>query len=62
MLVINHIYELPFGSGRAYLNSGAMSKIVGGWGISGTWVVYTGQWFAASLGTPDHLNRADGRR
>ncbi len=52
MVVINHVYELPFGPGRSYVNAGPASKIIGGWIISGTWVMYTGQWFAAALGTP----------
>ena len=52
MVVINHVYDLPFGRGRSYVSSGAMSKIIGGWSISGTWVMYTGQWFAASLRSP----------
>jgi hypothetical protein len=52
MVVINHVYELPFGAGRTYVNSGPFSKIVGGWNVSGTWTMYTGQWFAASLGSP----------
>jgi hypothetical protein len=52
MVVINHVYELPFGPGSSYLNSGPMSKIAGGWIVSGTWVMYAGQWFAASLGSP----------
>jgi hypothetical protein len=52
MVVINHVYDLPFGRGRSYMTSGLMSAIVGGWSVSGTWVMYTGQWFAASLGSP----------
>ena len=52
MVVINHEYDLPFGPGRSYVTSGFMSKLVGGWNISGTWTMYTGQWFAPALGTP----------
>ena len=52
MVVVNHIYELPFGAGRSYLTSGPMSKILGGWTLTGTWVWYTGQWFTPTLGTP----------
>ena len=52
MVVVNHVYDLPFGPGRSYVNSGPMSRIIGGWSVSGTWVMYTGQWFAAALGSP----------
>jgi hypothetical protein len=52
MVVINHVYELPFGSGRTYLSQGFLGKVVGGWNLSGTWIMYTGQWFAASLASP----------
>jgi len=52
MVVINHIYDLPFGPGRSYVTSGFLSRIIGHWSVSGTWVMYTGQWFAASLGSP----------
>jgi Carboxypeptidase regulatory-like domain/TonB dependent receptor len=41
----NSIYELPFGSGRKWLNSsGLLDAIVGGWQVSGT--------FAWSSGSP----------
>ncbi len=42
MLVINHLYELPFGAGRSFANHGVMSRIVGGWDISGIWTMYSG--------------------
>jgi hypothetical protein len=52
MLAINHEYDLPFGHGRSYATSGPLSYIVGGWSVSGVWIIYSGQWFAASLATP----------
>ncbi len=42
MLIITHVYELPFGAGRPFLNRGAISQIVGGWDLSGLWSVFTG--------------------
>jgi hypothetical protein len=42
MLIVTHVYELPFGAGRQFVNHGAMSYIVGGWDLSGLWTVYTG--------------------
>src|ERR1700675_4097143 len=40
-------YELPFGRGKRYLNSGqAMDALVGGWRISGTFVAQSGNPFS----------------
>jgi len=42
-LVINSVYQLPFGPGRAYLNdSGLAGKVLGGWDVSGISVWHTG--------------------
>lgn len=49
MVVINHVYELPFGNGRQYLGKGLISHIVGNWDISGVWTMYTGGHFGPSL-------------
>jgi hypothetical protein len=35
MLVINHIYELPFGAEKRYLKSGAGRWLLGGWQLNG---------------------------
>jgi hypothetical protein len=34
-LVLNYIYELPFGQGKAWANSGWISRILGNWQLSG---------------------------
>jgi hypothetical protein len=39
----NWIYQLPFGPGRQFLNTGAASKILGGWELSGIWTARTGR-------------------
>ncbi len=39
----NWIYQLPLGPGMRYLNSGAASKIFGGWEMSGIWTMRTGR-------------------
>jgi len=49
ILVINHVYQVPFGVGRQFVNSGVMAYIIGNWDISGVWTVYTGQWASPSL-------------
>jgi hypothetical protein len=51
-LVINHVYQLPFGAGRQYVSTGVMSHILGNWDLSGVWTFYTGQWTSPSLSAP----------
>jgi hypothetical protein len=47
----NGLYQLPFGSGQKYLNSGgAMDYLVGGWSLSATWAAQTGIPFTVSTG------------
>jgi len=37
------IYQLPFGKGRKFLNTGALvDETIGGWQLSGTWQISTG--------------------
>ena len=48
MVVINHVYELPFGNGRQYVTDGSLSHIIGNWNVSGVWTMYTGSWFSPS--------------
>lgn len=40
---VNWIYELPFGRGKPHLNTGAASKIFGGWETSGIYTARTGR-------------------
>jgi len=43
-MTLNSVYQLPFGPGRPYMNSGsAASKILGGWQLSGIFTANTGQ-------------------
>lgn len=39
----NWIYQLPLGPGQRFLNTGAASKILGGWEVSGIWTARTGR-------------------
>ena len=39
---IGWVYELPFGKGKPYANSGVLSHIVGGWSVNGIMAAYTG--------------------
>src|SRR5207247_11333130 len=38
----NFIYDLPFGPGKAFLNSGPTSKLFGGWSLCGMVTARTG--------------------
>ena len=50
-IVFSYIYELPFGSGRKFLNTGgALNKIVGGWQLSGVTFFQSGFPFSVSTG------------
>ncbi len=51
MLVINHVYQLPFGAGQKYLSTGFLGGVFGGWRLSGVWSIYSGQPFSPSLAT-----------
>jgi carboxypeptidase family protein/TonB-dependent receptor-like protein len=42
---MSYIYELPFGSGKKWANSGTSSKILGGWQTSGIFSSVAGQPF-----------------
>jgi hypothetical protein len=41
-LVVNSVYDLPFGKGKPYLTSGFASTVLGGWEVSGIGVWHTG--------------------
>jgi hypothetical protein len=38
----SYVYELPFGRGKSWLNSGVSAVLLGGWRLSGTHYYYTG--------------------
>jgi|CZLA01.1.fsa_nt_gi hypothetical protein len=41
-LVVNYAWELPFGRGRKYLNSGIGDEVLGGWQLSGITTLQSG--------------------
>ncbi|MDX2182031.1 MAG: TonB-dependent receptor [Bryobacteraceae bacterium] len=47
--VLNHVYELPFGAGRRFMNKGWLSHVVGPWNVNGIWSMSTGEHFTATL-------------
>jgi hypothetical protein len=55
----NVIYELPFGKGRRFLNSGGIANTVfGGWEISSVYSGYTGQFLTPTWTGPDPTGTA----
>ena len=64
VLQVGWVYELPVGKGKAYLNSGLISKVLGGWQFSGIEACYTGTPFtvgsnSTSLNAPDQTQTAN---
>jgi hypothetical protein len=51
VLIINHVYELPFGHGHPWLSSGVLGQVVGNWQVDGIWSVMTGTPLSATLAT-----------
>jgi len=50
----NGIYELPFGRGKTFLNSGALANaVVGGWKVAGIVSLHTGPW--TTLGSQQNV-------
>jgi hypothetical protein len=55
----NGIYELPFGHGKVFLNSGTLAdEVAGGWKISGISTLRTGPW--TTLGSQQNIGFFDG--
>ncbi len=57
-VVINTLFDLPFGRGRRYLNSlpGAANHILGGWKLAWLGYLQTGQYFSPSFSGADPSN------
>lgn len=49
VLVLNHVWELPFGVGRPWVSDGWLGHIVGNWKVSGIWTLSTGEHFTPGL-------------
>jgi hypothetical protein len=60
-LVINHLYELPFGHGRQFVSKGVLSQILGNWDVSGVWTMYSGTYSSpAQSGSISNANATGG--
>lgn len=60
----NGIYELPFGKGKPWANTGFANAILGGWQVNGMFSAYAGSPFTVtasgtSLNAPENGQRAD---
>jgi hypothetical protein len=51
VFVLNRVYELPFGTGRHWLNKGVLGGVVGNWNLSGIWLLASGEHFTPTLAT-----------
>jgi hypothetical protein len=54
----SYIWELPFGKGKRYVNSGFLSNVLGGWQVSGILTVMSGQ--ALNISAPNATLNAPG--
>ena len=55
-VTISHTYELPFGKGKPYLNSGPLTWVLGGWQLNGIFGGYSGRAFSVSMSNIAQLN------
>jgi hypothetical protein len=68
VLVLNYVYELPFGSGKSYVNSGFLGKVLEGFSVSANQVYQAGSPIAIAAPANDlpifdgelHLDRGTG--
>ena len=58
--VTSAVYDLPFGAKRAYLKSGLLSQIIGGWEAGGIFTVQSGQqvWIRQANNTSQTFSQA----
>ena len=62
--VQSYVYDLPFGKGKRWLNSGIGAKTIGGWRLNGIWTLMSGTpmtftYSSANLQTPNQTQTAD---
>jgi len=48
-VVFNHVYELPFGTGRRWASHGVLGYIIGDWDLTGIWTMATGRHFQPQM-------------
>lgn len=60
-LVISNTYELPFGRGKSFAQSGAAAAVLGGWQINVLASLYTGRPTTPTAPTGSHNSRPSGQ-
>lgn len=48
-LLLTGIYQLPFGAGRKWIQSGILNSVAGGWNLSTIATIQTGQWLTPAI-------------
>jgi hypothetical protein len=57
VFVASHVWELPVGQGKEFLNKGGVvNQVVGGWKFSGIWTLESGFPFSATVANDATLN------
>ncbi|HWR52983.1 MAG TPA: TonB-dependent receptor [Bryobacteraceae bacterium] len=64
MFNIGYLYELPFGNGKKWANSGPAQAVLGGWQLNGIFNAYQGRYYTlsasgASLNMPGNAQTPD---
>lgn len=60
-LVISNTYELPFGRGKSFAQSGAAAAVLGGWQVNVLASLYTGRPTTPTAPTGSHNSRPSGQ-
>ena len=60
-LVISNTYELPFGKGKSFAQSGAAAAVLGGWQVNVLASLYTGRPTTPTAPTGSHNSRPSGQ-
>ena len=60
-LVISNTYELPFGKGKSFAQSGAAAAVLGGWQVNVLASLYTGRPATPTAPTGSHNSRPSGQ-
>ncbi len=50
VLQMGYVYDLPFGKGKKFVNSGPLSYIIGNWGVNGVFYAFSGTPFTVGSG------------
>jgi hypothetical protein len=55
-LIVNSVWDLPFGRGRKLLSRGIASHVLGGWSLSAFGILQTGRYYTPAFATYDPAN------